>query len=161
AYAVPPGRARVTVPGGDVTLVGISQMQVECLRAQLYLKEVGLRAEVIDPIWLSPLDIDTIAASVARTGKLLVVDNGWLCCGASAELTPAVTERLQGSCDFRVKRLGFAPVTCPTSPGLEHLYYPNDRTIAAAARNLVEGAETGWMPEERPGLKTVAFKGPF
>jgi hypothetical protein len=52
-------------------------------------------------------------------------------------------------------------VTCPTAPSLEHLYYPNGRTIAATARNLVEGAETGWMPEERPELKNIAFKGPF
>src|SRR6516165_9031023 len=85
-YTVLPGRARVTAIGSDVTLVGISQMQVECLRTQQLLKEIGLRAEVIDPIWLSPLDVDTIAASVAKTGRLLVVDNGWLWCGAGAEL---------------------------------------------------------------------------
>ena len=52
-------------------------------------------------------------------------------------------------------------MTCPTSPGLEERYYPNSRTIAAAARDLVEGRETGWMPDERPGLKNFIFKGPF
>jgi pyruvate/2-oxoglutarate/acetoin dehydrogenase E1 component len=160
-YAVVPGRARVTAIGDDVTLVGISHMQVECLRAQQYLKDVGLRAEVIDPIWLSPLDVDSIAASVAKTGRLLVVDNGWLCCGAAAEIIAGVTERLQGAQEFRVKRMGYAAATCPTAPALEALYYPNARTIAAAARDLVEGAATGWMPEERPGLNNVVFKGPF
>jgi pyruvate/2-oxoglutarate/acetoin dehydrogenase E1 component len=160
-YAVVPGRSRVTAIGEDVTLVGISQMQVECLRAQQYLKDVGLRAEVIDPIWLSPLDVDTIAASVAKTGRLLVVDNGWLSCGASAEIITGVTERLQGTREYRAGRMGYAPTTCPTAPVLEALYYPNARTIAAAARDLVEGAATGWMPEERPGLKNLAFKGPF
>jgi pyruvate/2-oxoglutarate/acetoin dehydrogenase E1 component len=161
SYVIAPGKSRVTAIGDDVTLVGISQMQVECLRAQVYLRDVGIRAEVIDPIWLSPLDTDTIAASVAKTGKLLVIDNGWMCCGAGAEIVAQVTERLQGQHDFRAKRMGFAPVTCPTSPGLEDLYYPNGRTIAAAARNLVEGTETGWMPEERPALKSIVFKGPF
>jgi pyruvate/2-oxoglutarate/acetoin dehydrogenase E1 component len=161
SYAVAPGKARITAPGKDVTLVGISQMQVECLRAQLYLKDIGIRAEVIDPIWLSPLDVDTIAASVAKTGRLVVVDNGWTCCGAGAEIVSQVLERLQGSREVRVRRMGFAPVTCPTTPGLEALYYPTSRTIAAAARNLVEGAETGWLPEERPGLDTLVFKGPF
>jgi pyruvate/2-oxoglutarate/acetoin dehydrogenase E1 component len=161
AYTVAPGKARVTAVGDDVTLVGISQMQVECLRAQGYLREVGVNAEVIDPIWLSPLDTDTIAASVAKTGKLLVVDNGWMCCGAGAEIVSRVTEQLQGQHNFRVRRMGFAPVTCPTSPGLEDLYYPNGRTIAAAARDLVEGAETGWMPEERQSLNSIVFKGPF
>ena len=48
-YTVAPGKARVTAPGEDVTLVGISYMQVECLRAQRYLEDVGIRAEVIDP----------------------------------------------------------------------------------------------------------------
>jgi pyruvate/2-oxoglutarate/acetoin dehydrogenase E1 component len=62
-YTVPPGKARVTLTGDDVTLVGISSMHVECLRAARYLAEVGIRAEVIDPIWLSPLDFDTITAS--------------------------------------------------------------------------------------------------
>jgi pyruvate/2-oxoglutarate/acetoin dehydrogenase E1 component len=160
-YAVGPGRARVTAIGRDVTLVGISQMQVECLRAQLYLQEVGVQAEVIDPIWLSPLDLDTIAASVAKTGRLLVVDNGWVCCGAAAEIVAGVAERLQGRGDLRLRRMGFAPVTCPTAPRLEADYYPNGRTIAAAARDLVEGAATGWVPDERPGLNTIVFKGPF
>jgi pyruvate/2-oxoglutarate/acetoin dehydrogenase E1 component/TPP-dependent pyruvate/acetoin dehydrogenase alpha subunit len=160
-YTVPPGKARVTAPGDDVTLVGISSMQGECLRARRYLEEVGLRAEVIDPIWLSPLDVDTIAESVERTGRLLVVDTAWLCCGAAAEVVAQVAERLQGARDLRLRRLGFAPVTCPTTPALEELFYPNARTIAAAARDLVEGAPTGWLPEHRPDLPGVEFKGPF
>jgi acetoin:2,6-dichlorophenolindophenol oxidoreductase subunit beta len=160
-YTVPPGKARIAVPGTDVTLVGISYMQTECLRAQRYLEDVGIRAEVIDPVWLSPLDTDTIIASVERTGRLLVVDTAWLCCGASAEIVAQVAERLQGVRDLRLQRLGFAPVTCPTTPVLEDLFYPNARTIAAAARNLVEGTETGWVPEERLDLKTLEFRGPF
>src|SRR5439155_15124571 len=59
AYTVKPGKSRVTATGDDITLVGISYMQVECLRARHYLEDVGIHAEVIDPIWLSPLDIDT------------------------------------------------------------------------------------------------------
>jgi pyruvate/2-oxoglutarate/acetoin dehydrogenase E1 component len=161
AYQVAPGKARVTAAGEDLTLVGISYMQVECLRARRYLEEIGIRAEVIDPIWLSPLDVDTIAASVERTGRLLVVDNGWLCCGASAEIVAAVAERLQGTRDLSLRRMGFAPVTCPTTPALEALFYPNARTIAAAARDLVEGAATGWVPEERADLQSIEFKGPF
>jgi pyruvate/2-oxoglutarate/acetoin dehydrogenase E1 component len=160
-YQVPPGKARVTAIGTDVTLVGISYMQVECLRAQRYLADVGIDAEVIDPIWLSPLDIDTIAASVEKTGRLVVVDNGWLCCGAGAEIVAQVAERLQGVRDLGLRRLGFAPVTCPTTPVLEELFYPNARTIAAAARDLVEGRATGWLPDERPDLRSVEFKGPF
>jgi pyruvate/2-oxoglutarate/acetoin dehydrogenase E1 component len=160
-YEVRPGKARITVPGADVTFVGISYMQVECLRAQRYLEEVGIRAEVIDPIWLSPLDTDTVAESVERTGRLLVVDTAWESCGASAEIVARVAERLQGVRDVRLRRMGFAPATCPTTPALEGLFYPNARTIAAAARDLVEDARTGWLPEERSDLQSIEFKGPF
>ena len=161
AYTVMPGKARVTNPGDDVTLVGISYMQTECLRAAKYLEGVGISAEVIDPIWLSPLDIDTIAESVERTGRLLVVDTAWTNCGAAAEIVAQVAERLQGVRDLRLKRMGFAPTTCPTTPALEDLFYPNARTVAAAARDLAEDGPCGWLPDERADLKTIEFKGPF
>jgi pyruvate/2-oxoglutarate/acetoin dehydrogenase E1 component len=160
-YEVAPGRARVAVPGKHVTIVAISYMQVEALRAQRLLEEVGVSAEVIDPIWLSPLDVETIAASAARTGRLLVVDNGWSTCGASAEILSAVYERLQGAGLPRARRMAFAPTPCPTTPSLEQLFYPNARTIAAAAYDLAKGAPQGWLPRERPELKDIEFKGPF
>ncbi|HVO92925.1 MAG TPA: transketolase C-terminal domain-containing protein [Terriglobales bacterium] len=160
-YTVAPGKARITAIGSDVTLVGISYMQVECLRARCYLETAGIHAEVIDPIWLSPLDIDTVAESVRKTGRLCVVDNDWVTCGASAEIIALVLERLQGSVPVRVRRMGFAPVTCPPTPALEDLYYPNARTIASAVYDLVKGGENGWLPEERIELQEIQFKGPF
>jgi pyruvate/2-oxoglutarate/acetoin dehydrogenase E1 component len=160
-YEVPPGRARVAAAGSDVTLVGISHMQVECLRARGYLEGAGVSAEVIDPIWLSPLDDATIAASVARTGRLVVVDNGWIPCGAGAEIAARVLERLQGERGLRVRRLGFAQTTCPPTPPLEALFYPDARAIAAAAFDLVAGRATGWMPEERDDARELEFRGPF
>lgn len=160
-FEVRPGKARVTAKGDDVTIVGVSWMQIEALKARHYLTDVGIQAEVIDPIWLSPLDIDTICQSVERTGRLLVVDTAWTNCGASAEIVAQVAERLQGVRDLKLKRMGFAPVTCPTTPGLEDLFYPEARTIAAAARDLVEERATGWVPELRDDLKQIEFKGPF
>jgi pyruvate/2-oxoglutarate/acetoin dehydrogenase E1 component len=160
-YEVTPGKARITRPGSDVTLVGISAMQLECLGAAQYLGKIGVEAEVIDPIWLSPLDIDTIVESAERTGRLIVVDNGWVTCGAGAEIIAQVAERLMGVRDLRVQRMGFAPVTCPTTPVLEDLFYPNARTIAAAARDLVEGRRTAWIPAENLQFAKVEFKGPF
>lgn len=158
AYTVPPGKARITTHGDDVTLVGISNMQLECLRAQRYLEEVGVHAEVIDPIWLSPLDTDTIVASVRRTRRLVAVDNGWTTCGASAEIVAQVTEQLLG---VQVRRMGYAPASCPPAPTLEDAYYPNGRTIAATAFDLVKDAPQGWLPKERADLKQIEFKGPF
>jgi pyruvate/2-oxoglutarate/acetoin dehydrogenase E1 component len=161
SYTVAPGKARVTAPGSDVTLVGISYMQLECLRARSYLETAGIHAEVIDPIWLSPLDIDTIVDSVQKTGRLCVVDNDWVTCGASAEIITLVIERLQGVRPVLVRRMGFAPVSCPPTPTLEELYYPNARTIASAVYDLVSGGENGWLPEEKQELQEIQFRGPF
>jgi pyruvate/2-oxoglutarate/acetoin dehydrogenase E1 component len=160
-YTVEPGKARVTRQGSDVTLVGISQQQMECLGAHEYLKERGIAAEVIDPIWLAPLDIGTICDSVRKTGRLIVVDNGWTTCGASAEIVAQVLERLQGTVDLRVQRMGFAPVTCPTTPVLEEKFYPTACTIAAAVNDMLHDGPQGWLPEEREDLKAIEFKGPF
>jgi pyruvate/2-oxoglutarate/acetoin dehydrogenase E1 component/TPP-dependent pyruvate/acetoin dehydrogenase alpha subunit len=161
SYVVAPGKARITAHGNDVTLVGISYMQIECLRAQRYLETVGIHAEVIDPIWLSPLDLETIVESVRKTRRLVVVDNGWTTCGASAEIAACVAVRFEGQADIRIRRMGFAPVTCPTTPSLEAHFYPNPRSIASAAYNLVRSDQTDWLPEERADLIAVEFKGPF
>ena len=160
-YTIEQGKARVTSEGDQVTLVGISFMQVECQRAQCYLEEKGISAEVIDPIWLDPLDIDTIANSVRKTGKLCVVDNAWLTCGAGGEIITQVVEQVQNDCELLIHRIGFAPVTCPTSPILENAFYPNARTIASEVFDFVKGGRNGWLPAENKDLVEIEFKGPF
>lgn len=160
-YAVPFGRARILATGDDLTLVGISHAAVECLRARQCLAQAGIDAEVIDPVSLSPLDVETIAASVRRTGRLLVVDSAWVFCGASAEIVAAVAERLQDERPFRFRRMGFAPVVCPTTKSLERLYYPTPQTIASAAHALVRPQEKPWLPERVEAPEILEFKGPF
>ena len=90
-----------------------------------------------------------------------MVDNGWTSCGAGAEIVASVVERLQGERAVGVRRLGFAPTPCPPTPSLEQLYYPDPRSIAAAAFDLVEGRATGWLPEERSDSLEAPFRGPF
>ena len=160
-YTVPFGRARVLAPGTDVTLVGISYMAVECLRAHQYLSEIGIRAEVIDPVSLAPLDMDTILNSVAKTGRLIVVDTAWTSCGVSAEIVARVAEQLQDSKRPRIQRMGYEPVTCPTTKNLEDLYYPNPQKIAAAAYSMVHDNGSSWSPRQVDAPEVVQFKGPF
>jgi pyruvate/2-oxoglutarate/acetoin dehydrogenase E1 component len=157
---VAPGKARITATGDDITLVGISYQQMECLRAQNYLADIGIKAEVIDPIWLNPLDIDTIEASVRRTKRLIVVDNAWTMCGAGSEIIASLHERLS-DISWTSKRLGFAPTPCPTTPTLEDYFYPTAQGIASAANDMVHGSPQNWIPEPKPELKSVVFKGPF
>jgi len=158
-YTVEFGKARISGEGSDISLVGISYMLVECLAARDLLADVGISAEVIDPVSLMPLDIDTIAASANRTGKLLVVDNAWTAAGASAEIVAAVCER--GGA-MNVGRMGYAPTTCPTTPELEKEFYPNAATIAARAYAMVRPDDKPWMPDVEPTLPhEAAFRGPF
>jgi pyruvate dehydrogenase E1 component beta subunit len=162
-YQVAFGKARLCTQGDDITIVGISNMLMECLRAHELLAEVGIRPEVIDPISLAPLDIDTIAKSAHRTGRLLVVDNAWTSCGASAEIVARVVEASHNCAVIRVRRMGYAPTTCPTTPVLEDEFYPDPAKIAKVAHAMVRPGESAWTPDpERAKLAyQLKFRGPF
>jgi pyruvate/2-oxoglutarate/acetoin dehydrogenase E1 component len=159
-YTVPFGKARVLAQGDDVTLIGISQMAIECLRAQQYLREVGIHAEVIDPVSLCPLDMETISASVRKTGHLIVVDNAWMPCGAGAEIITRLIEA-GGNERMKVQRMGFAFVPCPTSPPLEQEFYPDAKKIAVRAFEMLDSKKGKWQPVACLHVEEVEYKGPF
>ncbi len=159
-YATPFGKARVLASGSDVTVVAISHMVVEAARAIHLLEEIGLSAELIDPVSLSPLDIDTIVASVRKTKRLIIVDTSWTACGASAEIATLVYEALQGEMTIQVKRLGYEPVPCPTTRPLEDDYYPSAVSIALTAHKMA-GGKDDWRPIAGPAREIEEFRGPF
>ena len=165
SYALPFGHPRVhgeTDTGADVTVVGISNMVMECLRARELLAEEGVHAEVIDPVSIRPLDFATIKASALRTGKVIIVDNAWVDFGTSAEIAAQIAEDddLSG---IKVRRMGYAPTTCPTTPWLEEHFYPNPATIATLAHGLARPGAATWTPD--PARAKLAyqtqFRGPF
>jgi len=156
-----PGRCRVLRTGGDLTLVGISYMVPECLRAAEWLSTVGIECEVLDPVWLSPLDVEGINASVTKTGRLLVADNAWLQCGASAEIVAAACEALGTKRRITVGRVGFAPTPCPTSPPLEAAFYASATSIAREAFRLVTGEPPGQDCDLEMPPEIREFRGPF
>ena len=158
SYTVPLGKGRVLAEGSDVTLVGISWMANEALRARAYLAQRGISAEVVDPITLSPLDMDIIQKSADKTGNVVVVDSAWTNCGASAEILARLGEG--GQTGPHSWRLGFAPTTCPTTRCLEDLFYPNPRSIASFV-NTALGSDEAWTPAEMDFGDRIEFKGPF
>lgn len=160
-YTVPFGQARVLAEGIDVTLVGVSYMAVECLRAKSMLEKIGIKAEVIDPVSLTPLDSHTIAESVKKTGHLMVVDSAWTMCGAGAEIITQMFERLQGTREIRVGRMGFEPVPCPTTKILENQFYPDAQKISSAVYSLLHGGSASWTPAHTEASEIVEFRGPF
>jgi len=155
------GKARICMTGDDIILLGVSNMVVECLRVGEILSEAGIAAEIIDPISLVPLDINTILQSAEKTGRLLIVDNAWTNCGFSAEVAARVAE--SANRHVQIRRMGFAPTTCPTTPSLEELFYPNPRTIAQTAYSMVRPDDPVWEPSPESvelGYQ-MRFKGPF
>lgn len=160
AYETPFGQARTLRKGRDVTIVGISHPILDCLRAANSLETVGISAEVIDPISLAPLDIETIATSVSRTGALLVVDTSWVDCGASAEIVARIAERFAGERTIRLRRLGYAATPCPTTKPLENAFYPNAASIAGAVFGMLRKGEA-WNPPDTAAQEINEFRGPF
>jgi len=136
---VPIGKARIAVEGSDITIVSYSRMVHEALGALAKLKEAGISAEVIDLRSISPWDKETVLASVAKTGRLIVVHEAVVPFGVGAEIAAVVSEALFGKLKGPVKRIGapFTPV--PFSKPLETAYLPNAEKIAEAAIALVKG----------------------
>ena len=104
-YLIPFGQARIAREGTDVTVVAIAGMVNRALAAADTLAGEGISVEVIDPRTLVPLDIETILASVHKTGRLLVVDEDYSPCGVAAEIGMQVMERGFDDLDAPVARL--------------------------------------------------------
>jgi pyruvate dehydrogenase E1 component beta subunit len=136
-YTIPFGSADVKRAGRDVTVVATSSMVQASLAAADLLDAHGVSAEVIDPRTTRPLDVDTIAASVERTGRAIVVDEGHRMYGVTAEIGATIAERCFYHLDAPVRRLGARDVPVPFSPTLEDVTVPTPETIADAALELV------------------------
>jgi pyruvate dehydrogenase E1 component beta subunit len=144
---VPIGSARTVRRGGDLTIIATSRMVGEATQAAERLAGEGVQAEVIDPRTLVPLDIDTIAESVRRTGRAVVAHEAVTTGGFGAELSARIQEVAFDCLEAPIQRVGapFEPV--PVSPPLEDDYRPDAIDIHAAARIAIE-----WdWPEGRGG----------
>jgi acetoin:2,6-dichlorophenolindophenol oxidoreductase subunit beta len=136
-YTIPFGVADVKRAGDDVTVVATSSMVQAALAAAELLAADGIAAEVIDPRTTRPLDEATIARSVERTGRAIVVDEGHRSYGVSAEIAAIIGERAFYHLDAPVRRLAARDVPVPFSPPLEDVTVPTAEAIAATARELV------------------------
>ena len=136
-YSVPIGKGVVRRAGKDVTIVAISCMVREAMRAADILLEQGIDAEVIDPRTLAPLDLDLIVNSVRKTGRLLVADVGWLNGGVSGDIVSRVTELAFKNLKAPPVRLALPDCPAPMSAPLEKVYYPHANDIIKAAKRLI------------------------
>ena len=138
-YTLPLGVADIKREGTDVTVVALAWLVHETLVAAQTLAEEGISVEVVDPRTLVPMDVDTIRASVRKTGRLVVADEAGPTAGASAEIAALVTEDPQTFAALRapVKRVCALHVPIPYSPGLEDHVFPDRNKIAAGIREYV------------------------
>lgn len=139
AYTVPFGQAAVAREGRHVTIVTLSQMVHKALAAARTLQAQGIDAEVIDLRTLVPLDTEAVVKSVAKTGRLLVVDEDYLQFGLSGEIAACVAERLdQLTLKAPVRRLAVPGVPIPYSRPLEEAVIPSVARIVEACRELTD-----------------------
>ena len=136
-HLVPLGSANVVRPGKDLTIVATAYMVEESLKAAAQLAERGIDAEVVDPRTLQPLDIETIAESVKKTHRALVVHEAVEFCGIGAEIASQITSEAFDYLDAPPMRIGapFSPV--PYSPPLEKAWIPGVDQVVEGASSLV------------------------
>jgi pyruvate dehydrogenase E1 component beta subunit len=138
-FLVPIGLADVKCEGEDVTIVATSSMVQVALEASDMLLNRGISAEVVDPRTLKPLDEETILRSVRKTGRAVIVDEGYQSYGVTAEISATIAEKALYSLDAPVKRLGAMDVPIPFSPALEFDTIPKSADVVAAVESMLEG----------------------
>ncbi|MGP3562704.1 alpha-ketoacid dehydrogenase subunit beta [Geobacillus sp. BK01] len=140
-YTIPLGKADIKREGNDLTIVAIGKQVHTALKAAAILQERGIEAEVIDPRTLSPLDEETILSSVAKTGRLVVVDEANPRCSAAADISALVADKGFDYLDAPIKMITAPHCPVPFSPALEDLYLPTPEKVLHAVAEII-GDET-------------------
>lgn len=135
---VPFGRAAIRRPGTDVTVVAIGPCVQHALRAAESLAADGVSAEVIDPRTLVPLDMDTVIASVERTGRLVIVDESRERCSAASQIAAMVGEQAFGALRAPIVRVATPNMSVTYAPQVERMLLPDPDKVIAAVRQVIQ-----------------------
>ncbi|GFR44218.1 hypothetical protein Agub_g5406 [Astrephomene gubernaculifera] len=136
-FTIPIGRAKVMRAGSHVTLVSFSKMVGYCLRAAEQLAEQGVECEVINLRSIKPLDRDTLLASLRKTHRMVVVEEGWPQCGVGSEVAAVMMEIGFDELDAPVLRVTGAEVPMPYAANLEAAALPQISDIVKAVKSIV------------------------
>ena len=136
-YHIPLGLSDVKREGKDVTLVAWSRSVVTCMEAAKRLAEEGIEAEIVDPRTLRPLDDEPIFASVRKTGRCVVVEEGWPMAGFGAEISDRVQRECFDALDAPIQRVSSADVPMPYAKTLEKAYLPQPEKVIDAVRRTL------------------------
>jgi len=139
-YLAPLGAADVKRSGADVTVVAISLMVHKALAVSEKLAREGIEVEVVDPRTLVPMDWEAIYASVRKTGRAVVVDEGHFTCGVAAEIAARIGNECFDYLDAPVERVCAHDVPIPFSPPLEDFVIPQEADIERGIRRALQSA---------------------
>lgn len=137
-FEIPIGEAAITRKGADVTIVGVGATVHTALDAAELLESSGISAEVLDIRTVQPLDRDALRRSVAKTGRLVVVDDDYFSYGLSAEVIASVTDTGWKTLKAAPVRIAYPDITCPFSPPMERFAIPNPETVRKAVEQMVK-----------------------
>lgn len=162
-YRIPLGSAKVARKGKDVTLVAMSYMTVEAMRAADHLEQVGISCEVIDLRTIRPIDWNTVLESIKKTGKLIALDCSTPTCSVASEIVAKASMDTFSYLTHAPVRIANPDNPEPTSFGLTKGYHPDANQIIQAVANMLDIPiaamilQSG-MQHDVPG---DWFKGPF
>ncbi len=135
-FVLPIGKARIARPGKDVTIVSFSIGMTYALKAAEELAKDGVDAEVIDLRTIRPMDIETVVASVQKTGRCVTVEEGWPQSGVGSEISAQIMERAFDWLDAPVVRVTGKDVPMPYAANLEKLALPSVAEVVQAVRSV-------------------------
>lgn len=135
-YYIPFGQARVMRPGSDVTLVAISGAVPDALAAADEAEKEGISVEVIDPRTLNPLDVDSLASSLRKTGRMIITHDAYRTCGVAAEISQRMMEEAFDYLNAPIQRITGLDVPVPSGP-LHTSVVPDQNKLLSAIRNII------------------------
>lgn len=141
-FVLPLAKSEVKRTGEDVTLVSYSRMMLLALQAAEELAKEGIDVEVVDLRTIRPLDLDPVIASVQKTNRAVVVEEGWRTYGIGAGLASLIYEFAFDYLDAPIERVAGADVPMPYAANLERLALPGKDDIIAAVRRAVRKSAT-------------------
>jgi pyruvate/2-oxoglutarate/acetoin dehydrogenase E1 component len=137
-YVIPFAKGEVKRPGKDVTIVAMSLMVLEALKAADQLKALGIDAEVVDPRTVVPFDSKIVIDSVKKTGRLVILEEASLVCSVASEIAAIVAEQAFEALKGPIVRVGRPHVPMPYSPSLEAFCAPDAPKLVEAVRKLLK-----------------------
>jgi 2-oxoisovalerate dehydrogenase E1 component len=155
-HLVPFGVAKVIKEGRNLTLVTCGTMVPISLSAAEVLEQDGVSCEVIDLRTLVPLDVATIAASLAKTGHMLIVDEGYSMCGMGAEIAQSMMELAFDDLDAPIGRIHTDPAAHPFAFSMLEAIMPTVDKVVAGAREVMAGRAPQVRRAQGPGASAAA-----